>query len=86
MIDEYIISDSSYIGTGSGSFSYIDGVMYSNSFSIRRYQQFIHDKGSAKTAVRSLSIEEQAHYDLAMTLFGGTLNVAHMEHKYNGRF
>ena len=86
MVDEYIISDSSYIGAGSGSFSYLDGVMYSNSFSIKRYQQFIRDKGSALTAMRSLSRDEQAQYDLVMTLFGGSLNTAEMERKYDGHF
>jgi len=86
MVDEYIISDSSYIGAGSGSFSYLDGVMYSNTFSIKRYQQFIREKGSALTAVRSLSRDEQAHYDLVMTLFGGSLDKLEMEHKYDGRF
>lgn len=86
MVDEYIISDSSYIGAGSGSFSYLNGAMYSNTFSLRRYEQFIREKGSAMTAVRSLSKNEQAHYDLVMTLFGGSLNKAEMELKYDGHF
>jgi coproporphyrinogen III oxidase-like Fe-S oxidoreductase len=86
MVDEYIISDSSFIGAGSGSFSYLDGVMYSNTFSIKRYQKFILEKGSALTAVRSLSRDEQVQYDLVMSLFGGSLNTTDMESKYNGCF
>ena len=86
MVDEYIIADTSYIGVGSGAFSYLNGTMYSNSFSLKRYGQFIAEKGSAMTAVRKLSISEQAHYDLVMTLFGQTLDKDELNRKYDGRF
>ena len=37
MIDEYIVTSSSYAAAGSGAFGYIDGVLFSNSFSIAEY-------------------------------------------------
>ena len=86
MVDEYIISDNNYIGAGSGAFSYLNGVMYSNTFSIKRYGQFINEQGAAMTAMRTLTRAEQAHYDLVMTLFGGSLDKVRMNQKYDNHF
>jgi len=86
LIDEYIIADTSYIGVGSGAFSYLDGSVYANTFSIKRYARFIAGRGSAMTAVRHLTPGERLHYDLLMTLFGLELHKPAMNRKYHGRF
>ncbi|MGD2056998.1 MAG: coproporphyrinogen III oxidase, partial [Gammaproteobacteria bacterium] len=86
LIDEYIIADTSYIGVGSGAFSYLDGVVYANSFSIKRYPRFIADRGSAITAIRHLTRRERLYYDLLMALFGLALHKPAMNRKYQGRF
>ncbi len=39
MIDEYIVNFDEYVGAGSGSFGYIDGICYANTFSISDYIQ-----------------------------------------------
>jgi len=84
LVDEYIIADTEYIGVGSGSFSYLGGVMYANTFSIKRYSRFIAGSRSAITAVRRLTVYEQAHYDMVMTLFGLSLDKQKLNHKYGG--
>jgi coproporphyrinogen III oxidase-like Fe-S oxidoreductase len=86
LADEYIIADTNYIGAGSGAFSYLDGVMYANTFAINRYGRMIDKTGSAYTAHRVLRSHEQARYDLVMTLFGLSLNKSAFRHKYEGRF
>ncbi len=86
LIDEYIIADTSYIGAGSGAFSYLDGVMYANTFAINRYGRMIDKAGAAVTAHRVLQSHERARYDLVMTLFGLSLNKGDFRHKYRGNF
>jgi coproporphyrinogen III oxidase-like Fe-S oxidoreductase len=86
LIDEYIIADTSYLGIGSGAFSYLDGAVYANSFSLRRYVRFIAERGSATTAVRHLTRRERLYYDLLMTLFGLVLRKPEMNRKHHGHF
>ena len=86
LIDEYIIADTSYIGAGSGAFSYLDGIMYANTFSINRYVRMIDKRGAAMTAHRVLREYQQARYDVVMTLFGLSLSKDDFRQKYGGRF
>ena len=85
LVDEYITADTEYIGVGSGSFSYLGGVMYANSFSIERYGRFIAKKGTAMTAVRQLTLIERARYDMVMTLFGLSMDKQKLNEKFDGR-
>ena len=41
LIDEYIVESEEYVGIGSGSFSYLNGTLYVNTFSLDAYRQFI---------------------------------------------
>jgi len=86
MTDEYIIADTNYIGAGSGSFSYVDGVMYANTFAIGRYGRMVHKTGAAITAHRQLKESQQARYDFVMTLFGLSLSKTDFRDKYRGQF
>jgi hypothetical protein len=86
LTDEYIISNTSFIGAGSGAFSYLDGVMYANTFGINRYARMIHATGTAITAHRGLQDFEQARYDLVMALFGLRLHKDDFLKRYGGRF
>ena len=86
LTDEYIIADTSYIGAGSGAFSYLNGTMYANTFAIGRYGRMIHKTGAAITAQRSLTEFQQARYDIVMTLFGLSLKKEEHRDKYHGRF
>ncbi len=86
MIDEYIVDHQEYVGVGSGSFSYLNGVFYANTFSIREYIYRINHTESAATAFRRLNTSQQKQYDLLMNLFGLVLNREWLEAKYGGRF
>lgn len=70
MIDEYIVDHNEYVGVGSGSFSYLDGTMYSTSFSIKRYIDRI-DRGYTGVVMhRSFKPKEQRRYTMLVGLFG----------------
>lgn len=86
LIDEYIIADTNYVGVGSGAFSYLDGVIYANTFAIDRYVRMINATGAAVTAHRILLDVDQARYDLVMNLFGLSLSENLFRYKYGGRF
>jgi coproporphyrinogen III oxidase-like Fe-S oxidoreductase len=85
-IDEYIVTDDEYIAAGSGAFGYLDGVFYSNTFSLNRYSDLIAAGRSPVTMFRRMTEHEMMRYDLLVRLFGGTLDLAAMERKYGGRF
>jgi len=70
MIDEYIIETDEYVGVGSGAFSYLQGALYSTSFSINRYDHLVARRGVALTRRRGYSRRWQLRYDLLMQLFG----------------
>ncbi len=86
LTDEYIIADTSYIGAGSGAFSYLNGTMSANTFAIGRYGRMIQKTGAAITAQRRLTEFQQARYDIVMTLFGLSLKKEEHREKYHGRF
>jgi len=74
MIDEYIVENEEYLGVGSGSFSYLNGVLYVNSFSLEYYHQAISAHRSPATGLRRFKKIEQMRYRFMMDLFGLALD------------
>jgi coproporphyrinogen III oxidase-like Fe-S oxidoreductase len=70
MIDEYIVDYEEYVGIGSGAFSYLDGAIYANTFSLQEYAAAIDAGRSPATAGRRFPRREQMRYRLMMGLFG----------------
>ena len=70
LIDEYIIDSPEYVGIGSGSFSYIDGGLYVNTFSLDRYRHIVGDRKSPITGKRFFGKLDQMRYRFMMDLFG----------------
>lgn len=86
MIDEYILNYDDYAGLGAGSWGYINGTMYSNTFSIEQYIDLIEKNRLPVIAYRDFSYIEQIRYDFLLKLLEGSLNVADMKSKYGRRF
>lgn len=86
MIDEYIVDYDEYVGAGSGSFGYINGACYANTFSIRDYISSIRRNKLPILAKKNFSKMEQIHYDFMMKLFGTSINVDKAENKFQGNF
>jgi coproporphyrinogen III oxidase-like Fe-S oxidoreductase len=86
MIDEYIIDQSHYVGVGSGAFSYVNGWMYSTTFSLNQYRQRLGQGLPAITRSKRLSARERMRYDYLVRLFGLSLSRAEMKRKFGWRF
>ncbi len=69
MLDEYIVEYGEYVGAGSGSFSYLDGQLYVNTFSLNTYEQKLNQGHMPLAAQRSFGRLEQMQYRFMMELF-----------------
>ena len=74
MIDEYIANYEEYVGIGSGAFSYLDGTLYVNTFSLREYNERISSGLMSVFQKRSFKKHEQMRYRFMMDLFGFKLD------------
>ncbi|HEY3318161.1 MAG TPA: coproporphyrinogen III oxidase family protein [Coriobacteriia bacterium] len=70
MIDEYIVDYEEYVGIGSGAFSYLDGAIYVNTFSLRDYGALIARDRMSVTSSRQFGPKEKMRYRFLMQLFG----------------
>jgi len=86
MIDEYIIDYDEYIGTGSGAFGYYKGTIYSNTFSIKEYNELLEQNRLPLKAIKRFSELEQMRYDFLIKLFGTKLDKSYIEKKYGKKF
>ena len=74
MIDEYIVNGDEYVGVGSGAFSYLDGSLYVNNFSILDYLKAIRAGKTAVYAKKKYSRHAQMQYWFMMNLFSMDFN------------
>jgi coproporphyrinogen III oxidase-like Fe-S oxidoreductase len=70
MIDEYILDYDDYVGIGSGAFSYVDGALYVNTFSLRGYEAAIAERRLPVAGRRAYSRKARMRYRFMMGLFG----------------
>jgi len=85
MIDEYIVDYNEYVGCGAGAFTYLNGEIRANLFSIDRYIEKVEKGESTIATGRSYSIAEQVRYDFLMGFFSGTLDMAVLRKRYGER-
>lgn len=75
MIDEYIVDYEDYVGIGSGSFSYLDGRIYVNTFSLRSYDEAISaGRQAVSLGCRRATLKDRMRYRFLMELFGLSLD------------
>ena len=86
MFDKYIIDQDEYIGVGSGAFSYVDGAMYSTTFSLQQYCERIARGLTGVTQGKVLSLRERMRYDFLVKLFGLELPRDYIEARYGRKF
>jgi len=82
LIDEYIVASEEYAGLGSGSFGYLDGRIYANTFSIPRYIESLDGGRLPLLASHRFTTSEQIRYDFLMKTFGGRLDLERLSRKY----
>ncbi len=83
MIDEYIVEYEEYVGVGSGSFSYLDGTLYVNTFSLSEYDRLITSGRMGLSATRHFARQQQMQYRFMMELFDLKLNKSQFKKDFN---
>ncbi|CAD7288371.1 hypothetical protein LMG7974_00976 [Campylobacter majalis] len=74
--DEYVGSNSEYVGIGSGAFSFLDGELVINAFNLLDYARKIKSGKSAVIAKCSFTRKEMLRYKLLIKLFDGCIDVS----------
>lgn len=86
MIDEYVVDYDEYIGVGSGSFGYVSGACYANTFSVDDYIGLVNNSMLPLMAKRRFKLKDQASYYLMMKLFSTSMDIDIANDRFNGRF
>jgi len=83
-VDEYVIENEEYLGLGSGSLSYLDGILYSSTFSLNNYSRQIAAGRFGISRKQPLTRRDRLRYFMLMNLFGLSLDKALAERRYPG--
>ena len=84
MIDEYVVNFEEYAGLGSGSFGYLGGSVYANTFDINDYIKRVNKGTFPVAAKKKFSVKERLRYDFLMKLFGLRLDLEQLNAKIEG--
>jgi coproporphyrinogen III oxidase-like Fe-S oxidoreductase len=74
MIDEYIVDYEDYLGIGSGAFSFLEGTLFVNTFSLGEYDSLVGGGRLSTVRRRSFSRSDRMRYRFLMSLFGLALD------------
>ncbi|MDT8408075.1 MAG: coproporphyrinogen III oxidase family protein [Wenzhouxiangellaceae bacterium] len=83
-VDEYVIENEEYLGLGSGSLSYLDGILYSSTFSLNHYNRRITAGRFGISRSQPLTGRDRLRYFMLMNLFGLSLDKRMAESRYPG--
>jgi coproporphyrinogen III oxidase-like Fe-S oxidoreductase len=68
--DEYLVASENYVGVGSGAFSYLNGTLYSTTFSLQAYGERIAAGLTGITTSHRLGDTDRMRYTLLVKMFG----------------
>jgi coproporphyrinogen III oxidase-like Fe-S oxidoreductase len=85
LIDEYIASGEEYLGIGSGSFSYLDGSLYVNTFSLSGYHQACSAGQFPLAGRKAYSHADRMRYRFLMQFFNRRLDRAKFQEDFGRR-
>ncbi len=83
LIDEYIVKYEEYIGTGSGAFSYVDGQLLVNTFSLKHYDEMINKNQHPVYAYHTFNKHDRMRYRFLMELFDLSLDLKSFKEDFN---
>lgn len=83
-IDEYVIDNEEYLGLGSGALSYLEGTLFSSTFSLNHYNRQIEAGRFGISRRQPLTRRDRLRYYLLMQLFGLKLDKAEAERRHPG--
>ena len=83
MIDEYIVDYDEYIGAGSGSFSYINGTLFVNHFSLQKYMEELQKDTLPIDRMHKFNSREKMRYTFMKEIFNLKLDKNRFKENYN---
>ena len=83
--DEYIADHEEYGAVGSGSFGYIGGTLYANTFDVAGYIERLREGSVPILGVKRFSSSQQIRYWFLMGLFGGSLDLGALKASFGAR-
>ncbi|MGE4497408.1 MAG: coproporphyrinogen III oxidase family protein [Deferribacterales bacterium] len=69
-IDEYVVDHSEYVGLGSGAFSFLNGTLYANSFSLKEYSERVASGMSSVVKSTAFGSHSVKQYRMMVEMFG----------------
>jgi coproporphyrinogen III oxidase-like Fe-S oxidoreductase len=82
LIDEYIVDHEEYPAIGAGSFSYLNGQLYVNTFSVDDYSRRVDSGSFSVMGKRQFVRSDQMRYRLLMQLFGLRLDKSRWQQRF----
>jgi len=76
-IDEYVVDNEEYVGLGSGAFSFLNGTLYANSFSLKEYADRIAAEQTGATKSVTFGDYSISQYRMMVEMFGLQGNPRH---------
>jgi coproporphyrinogen III oxidase-like Fe-S oxidoreductase len=73
--EEYIAGCGDFVGLGAGSFGFVDGAFYANSFSVPEYVRLIEERKFPVLARKRFRPAERMRYHLLMGLYAGRIDL-----------
>ncbi|WP_084607337.1 coproporphyrinogen III oxidase family protein [Sulfurospirillum arcachonense] len=74
--DEYTVTNSEYIGIGSGAFSHINNQLHVNAYDLNQYKELVTNNTNAIIASSKLfTLKKHIQYQFLLYLFGGCVEI-----------
>ena len=86
LTDEYIVSHDEYIGVGPGSWGYVGGSVYHNTFSVQDYIKRGRRGQPLITACRDFSTRDRMRYTFMLALIAGSASLSDIERRVGRNF
>ena len=82
LVDEYIIEQTNFACAGSGSFGFLNGTLYANTFSIPSYVQLLDNNHLPIILYLPFSLRWRLKYELLMRLFRGWIDLTELTDRH----
>jgi len=83
--DEYVVNNDEYLGLGAGAFSYINNVLYANTFNVDEYNRKIAKQLSTIQLKKSYGYKDQLKYRLMLKLFANNFDPESFNQQYGSK-
>jgi coproporphyrinogen III oxidase-like Fe-S oxidoreductase len=80
--DEYVVNHDEYLGLGAGAFSYIDNILYANTFNLDQYNQAIENNQSTIELKNNYGLIDQLKYRFMLKLFSNEFEPETFDKQY----